>query len=394
MCMKHSVNVWMSWCVAVCMSWNCISWRMLWGCTTTAICMFCVVCANVLMYVRCYECMWQWMSWACTNVVMTSDDVCMSWNCMPRQMSWRDIVVDVYVCWCHKDVRMSGRTAQRMYMDVTHEVRMYGRLHDVVDVCACRGIVDMHDDDVCMSYECVWRVYMWECLHVVCMHVTIVVDVCIHVGIVDVWVCREIACHDVVNASMCGATNTCWSHAWHDIHNYDLSDHPKFIHCWKYITGTPISNIFPVSIDSRQMLNRWAKDTCHDTNACVREGVKVWVYLCCHECHRWCACLFVCVMTCVCMYIMKCWRVDVWLCERVKVPVCSCMYTMSWWWVLYDVMMTSSTCVRLLMSWECRRWWCARLFVCVMMMCMYVYHDTSLVMFNRMPKHDDVYVMM
>jgi len=42
-----------------------------------------------------------------------------------------------------------------MYMDVTHEVRMYGRLHDVVDVCACRGIVDMHDDDVCMSYECV-----------------------------------------------------------------------------------------------------------------------------------------------------------------------------------------------------------------------------------------------
>ena len=50
---------------------------------------------------------------------------------------------------------------------------------------------------------------MWECLYVVCMHVTIVVDVCIHVGIVDVWVCREIACHDVVNASMCGATNTC-----------------------------------------------------------------------------------------------------------------------------------------------------------------------------------------
>ena len=51
--------------------------------------------------------------------------------------------------------KVEERTVQRMYVDVTHEVRMYGRLHDVVDVCACRGIVDMHDDDVCMSYECV-----------------------------------------------------------------------------------------------------------------------------------------------------------------------------------------------------------------------------------------------
>ena len=124
---------------------------------------------------------------------------------------------------------------------------------------------------------------------------------------------------------------------------------------------------------------------CHDAqcsaNACVNtwmcKGASVFVlsWMSSLMCMRVCMChdgVYVCISWCI--HVLTCGCVNVWRCQCVHV----CILSMSWWWVLYDVMMTSSTCVRLLMSWECRRWWCARLFVCVMMMCMYVYHDTSL----------------